>query len=442
MRYRDGMRKVIKKFQRKSADAKSRAKPPSPKNPPDFRDLTENAVQGIVIHRNFKPLYANRAFAQLFGYKSAKDIMAMPLLRPLIPADRWAKVEEEYDALMRGEKTSVITRARGIHRDGREIWLAITERVIDWKGEKAVVLNAFDITLQMAAEQNLARNEQHLRAILEILPYPIYITADNGELLFVNRKTCLLLQQSASQLLKSRSTDFFADPQEREELRQLLETIPDIREVEVKMKTARGRTFTAELAAIKTNYGNRGAIMVALSDISQRKEMEAELLHQATIDALTGISNRRHFMEEAAKELERARRFGRPVSVMMIDLDHFKKVNDEYGHAAGDAALQAAVKRSLESLRQLDIMGRLGGEEFAVVMPETNLEEGRVAAERLRRHVAERPLLAGREAVPCTVSIGVAEMTEKDRSIDDMLNRADKALYHAKESGRDQVVLA
>ncbi|MDX2027647.1 MAG: diguanylate cyclase [Alphaproteobacteria bacterium] len=439
------MKKTRRPSSRKPRSA-SRTKPvrrAAVKIVPDFNRLVENSVQGVVIHRNFKPLYANRAFARLFGYKSAKDILELPLLRPLIPEDRWARVEEEYDELIRGKRKSVITRARGIRKGGQEIWLAVTEQLIMWGGTKAVMLTAVDITSQMDAEQSLARSEQHLRAILEILPYPIYVARpDDGRLLFVNRKTCLLFQESAGQLLKARSTDFFADPKEREELRQLLETIPDIREVEVKMKTARGREFMAELAAIKTNYGGRPAIMVALSDISQRKEMEAQLLHHATTDELTGISNRRHFMEEGERELARARRFDRPLSIMMIDLDYFKKVNDRYGHAVGDAALQAAVKRSLESLRQLDIMGRLGGEEFAVIMPETSLEEGQIAAERLRQHIGARPLIALREAIPCTVSIGVAELTERDHSIDDMLNRADRVLYHAKEGGRDRVVVA
>jgi diguanylate cyclase (GGDEF)-like protein/PAS domain S-box-containing protein len=407
---------------------------------PDFEDLTEKSVQGILIHRNFKPLYANRAFAELFGYKSPKDILSMPILRPLVPQDSWARIEEEYDDLIRGRKPSFIARARGIKQDGSEIWLAVTQRVIDWYGAPAVHVTAFDITLQMAAEQTLLKNEQHLRAILEILPYPIYISRrSDGRLLFVNRKTCLLFQRRANQLLRGTSADFFINPQQREDLRKLFDTLTDIRDIEVQMKNAQGREFTAELAAIAVDYGGAPSILVALNDISQRKELEAELFHQASTDALTGVSNRRYFMAQAEQELRRSRRFARELSVMMVDLDHFKHVNDEHGHAAGDAILQGVVKRALESLRQSDQLGRLGGEEFAVILPETGLTAANEAAERLRKHVADRPFIAEPLIVPCTVSVGVAQMNANDGTIDDLFNRADKALYRAKKQGRNRV---
>jgi PAS domain S-box-containing protein len=120
----------------------------------------------------------------------------------------------------------------------------------------------------MVIEQSLLKSEQHLRAVLEILPYPIYIASRaDGQLLFVNRKTCLLFQQSAGQLLRSKSSEFFTNPKERDELRALLDTIPDIRDVEVKLRSAQGREFTAELAAISTDYGGTPAVLVALNDV-------------------------------------------------------------------------------------------------------------------------------------------------------------------------------
>lgn len=410
---------------------------------PDFRDLIENSVQGVLVHRNFKPLYANHAFAGLFGYETSQDIMALPLVRPLIPSDMWARTEQEYDDLIRKRQTSIVTRMRGVHKDGREIWLAVTKRVINWHGDAAVQVNVHDIGDEMAIEQTLLRNEQRLGAILEILPYPIYIARrEDGKLLFVNRKTCLLFQQSTGQLLRKHSTDFFINPKEREELRQLLETIPDIRDIEVQMATAQGRTFMAELAAIAMDYGNVPAVLVALNDISQRKEMEAELLRQASTDSLTGVSNRRYFLAQGEQELRRSRRFARALSVMMIDVDHFKAINDRHGHPAGDAVLQGVVKRGLESLRQSDFLGRFGGEEFAVILPETDLTAATEVAERLRQHIAERPMIAERASIPCTVSVGVAQLVARDGSIDDLLNRADEALYSAKNNGRNRVETA
>jgi PAS domain S-box-containing protein len=293
---------------------------------PDFRMLIDGAVQGIIIHRNFKPLYANEAFAHLFGYKDAREIMKMPLLRTLVPDDVWPRLESEYDDMMRGDKPSLIGRSRGLRKDGHEIWVAVTMRVVDWpSGDKgcadAMMLTAIDITQQVEIEHDLLKNEQRLRAVLEILPYPIYVARrPDGQILFVNRKSCLLFQQSAGQFLRAKSNELFADPKDRDSLAMLLDSVSDIRDIEVQMKTARGRTFTAELAAITLDYGSAPAVLVALNDISQRKEMEAELFRQASTDSLTGISNRRYFQNQAEQEVRRARRFARDMTVMMIDM--------------------------------------------------------------------------------------------------------------------------
>lgn len=407
---------------------------------PDFRDLVENAVQGILVHRNFRPLYANAAFAETFGYANPTDILALPLIRPLIPNDLWPSAEQEYDDMLRGLKPSAVSRTRGIRRLGQEIWLSITQRVIDWHGTPAMQWSVHDISRRVEVEQRLLKSEQHLRSVLEILPYPIYIARrPDGQVLFVNRKTCLLFQKSVAQLLKSHSAEFYVNTSDREELGKLLETIPDIRDIEVNMRTATGREFVAEMAAIKMDYDDVSAVLVALNDISQRKELETELLRQASTDSLTGINNRRYFITQAEQELRRSRRFGRAMSVMMLDLDHFKMINDHHGHAVGDAVLQNAVKRALESLRQSDFMGRLGGEEFAVILPETDLAAACDVAERLRTHLAERPIIAERIAVPSTVSIGVAQLSDEDTDIDALMSRADKALYRAKHGGRNRV---
>jgi len=409
----------------------------------DFRPFIDDAVQGVIIHRNFKPLYVNQAFAELFGYKDTKEIMALPLLRGLVPNDVWPRLESEYDEMMRGVKQSTIGRSRGVRKDGHEIWVAVTLRVVDWQGSPAVMLTAFDITRQVDIEHDLLNSEQKLRAVLEILPYPIYVARrSDGQILFVNRKSCLLFQQSAAQFLRKKSTDLYVDVKDDENLNGLLDKVSDLRDVEVRMKSAQGRVFTAEMAAIVLDYGNAPAVLVALNDISQRKEMEAELFRQASTDSLTGISNRRYFENQAEQEVRRARRFARDMTVMMIDIDHFKAINDTHGHAIGDAVIQGVVKRALESLRQSDSIGRIGGEEFAVLLPETSLAAAYDVADRLRIHMQEKPIIAGHTAITCTVSIGVGQLSAQDGGIEDLLHRADIALYAAKKGGRNRVEVA
>lgn len=410
---------------------------------PNFKDMVQGAVQGILVHRNFKPLYANKSFAQLFGYRAAKNIMDLPIIRPLYPEEDWPMIEDEHNNFIHGEENGSIGRMLGVNKKGEEIWISATKRLIDWDGEPAVQISAFDISKQVEMEQIMMDNEQRLRAVLEILPVPVYIARrGDGKILYVNRKTCLLLEQSTGPLLRSTSQEYFADQEDHVRINQMVDTVPDVREIEIRMKSAQGREFIAELAAITMSYGGEPAMLVSMNDISQRKKLEEELFHQANTDALTGISNRRYFMFQAEQETRRALRFSRTLSVIMMDLDHFKNINDTYGHAAGDSVLETIVRASLESLRESDIMGRLGGEEFAILLPETTLADAKDVAGRLLKDIAKKAAPTPKGAVHCTASLGVAQMKKKDSDVDVLLARADEALFRAKDGGRNRVEVA
>ena len=176
------------------------------------------------------------------------------------------------------------------------------------------------------------------------------------------------------------------------------------------------------------------------TDITERKLLEEELLRQAHVDYLTGVYNRRHFMERAEQELSRAHRYGKPLSMLMLDIDHFKLINDRYGHKVGDTVLKAVADLSHATFRDVDILGRLGGEEFAVLLPETDQPAALDAAERLRETIANARIpLTGGEHVTFSMSIGVSSMGSVEDHIDSLLNRADKALYEAKDGGRNRV---
>ncbi|MFD2111704.1 sensor domain-containing diguanylate cyclase [Thiorhodococcus fuscus] len=168
---------------------------------------------------------------------------------------------------------------------------------------------------------------------------------------------------------------------------------------------------------------------------------EARLMELATTDPLTGLLNRRRFFERLTDQLARLDRLGERCSLLMIDLDHFKRVNDSYGHAAGDAVLQRFADHCRQLLRQTDSVGRIGGEEFAVLLPGEDLGHARSVAERLRALVADDAVETERGAVRVTISLGVTELASTDGP-DTALGRADEALYAAKEGGRNRVILS
>jgi diguanylate cyclase (GGDEF)-like protein len=175
------------------------------------------------------------------------------------------------------------------------------------------------------------------------------------------------------------------------------------------------------------------------AEIAERKKAEERLTELATVDELTNVANRRHFIETLVREMNRAKRSGVACCILMIDIDHFKAINDNFGHDMGDAALKKLVEICRRNLRAIDMIGRLGGEEFGVLLPETVLEQGVAVGRRICRAVAADPTATGDGPLRITVSIGVAAYTATDTDIDVLLKKADIALYEAKKKGRNRV---
>ncbi len=173
-------------------------------------------------------------------------------------------------------------------------------------------------------------------------------------------------------------------------------------------------------------------------DVTALKQAEEQLQRLSTTDPLTGAYNRRMFMDLLTKELQRSGRYGEPFSLLMFDIDYFKRVNDRYGHDAGDRVLQEVVRLSMETIRQADTLARWGGEEFMVLLPRTDGDMAYTMGERLRKRIAGYTFV---DAGHLTVSVGVTSCG-RDDTLDSLLKRVDEALYTAKESGRNQVVRA
>ncbi len=178
------------------------------------------------------------------------------------------------------------------------------------------------------------------------------------------------------------------------------------------------------------------------AEIARREAVEGELTHLANHDALTDLLNRRAFFEEAEAEMARARRRRHPVALMMIDADHFKSVNDHFGHHTGDEVLKQIARACREELRTDDVLGRTGGEEFAALLPGSDLAMAHRIAERVRAHVASIVVEHPEGDVTCTLSVGVVECHPWGETVADGMQRADAAMYVAKTQGRNRVVPA
>jgi two-component system cell cycle response regulator len=194
------------------------------------------------------------------------------------------------------------------------------------------------------------------------------------------------------------------------------------------------------LAGDRVSIGSHILKLVAMDPLE--RAFHETLLDQSTKDPLTGLGNRGATLAELQSRFELSRRHGRPISVIMCDLDHFKQVNDQHGHGAGDIVLAGFGERVRQNLRATDLAGRIGGEEFLLVLPETEMEGAQLLAERLRASLSDTPHLLPKGPLQVTCSLGVAQWIQEDRDAGALLGRADEALYAAKRQGRNQVVVA
>ena len=205
---------------------------------------------------------------------------------------------------------------------------------------------------------------------------------------------------------------------------------------------------SASISSITDPMGSITHFIGIREDISDRKAAEekirllnAELEKLALTDYLTNLNNRRFFIQRGVEEIKRAHRNNQPLALLMLDIDEFKNVNDIYGHEAGDFALQQVAEVMKSSLREIDLLGRLGGEEFAALLPNTTLEDALLSAERVRETIANMSLEISGQILSktITISVGVATITDGMSGIDELLRKADIALYRAKNNGRNCV---
>jgi len=295
------------------------------------------------------------------------------------------------------------------------------------------------------AEAELRKAEERQARIIETAPSPMLISElCSGALLYVNEQARQLLSLERQATLENTEVShFFAEPEANELFFEELKTRNRVDRMEIQLGTTADQLVYVMISGIPIELEDKSCLMIGMVDITPRKALEEELRTRATIDGLTGCFNRSHFFETAENELTRSLRYKHPLTVVMLDIDHFKGINDTWGHEIGDLALISFCDAIRKELRTADIFGRIGGEEFVVVLPETDCEVAEGVAERMRRAIENMTVaFADDQTLQFTVSIGISGITDSDAEVTQPIARADAALYEAKNGGRNQVVRA
>lgn len=199
--------------------------------------------------------------------------------------------------------------------------------------------------------------------------------------------------------------------------------------------------FPLEISISKIAVAGSVEMVAVVRDVSDRSKLMQELTEAASLDHLTGLANKRVFNEELARQVSTANRYQRSLCLIVCDLDHFKRVNDNYGHSSGDQVLKKVAQAISESIRDVDVAARWGGEEFAILLPETKLDGAVTQAERIKDTIQACTFWFDDTEVRVSASFGVVEMSNKEQNVGDLFDHADKLLYRAKRAGRNCVVV-
>ncbi|WP_269532994.1 GGDEF domain-containing protein [Chitinimonas sp. BJYL2] len=388
--------------------------------------------------------YVNRRVLELFGVtrdqvlgKDDRDFFDLDLSQQLRQNDLRVMQTGE---VTESEETNVI-RATGETR----VYWSIKKPMRDAEGHIIGLCGiSSDITEHKRLENQVREQKVLLDTILDNIDAYVYMKDVNRTCLYANQKLADLyghpvermIGRTDGELLSREIADsFWALDQKVFSTGQR-----HVGEESFTDRKGRVRHYWTIKVPWPTASGLPGLIGFS-TDITELHELKEELERQASTDSLTGIANRRSFYEHAEREYTRSRRHAFPLSVIAIDVDHFKRINDEYGHPVGDAVLQDVAACCRIALRNEDMLGRTGGEEFAILLPSTPSTTAMEVAERMRQLIASREVSAAFPELRISASFGVASLVDTDQRFDTLFSRADHALYEAKLQGRNRVAL-
>lgn len=367
--------------------------------------------------------------------------------RSFVHPDDWPKVRAALIDFVKGKTSVYQQRYRVCSPHGRILWLEDRGQVCERDPQTGRALRAIGVSRDVTAEQEQTQRDRLLTAALRHAPVGIMITTAEGIIEWVNPAFERIVGYRADQLVGTRTGALFNSGLQSEAFyRDLWQTVSRGESWQGRFLNKRAdgaiRHHDVTIVPVMGEQGRPLHFIATYHDVTEQVLLEEKLQRMAMTDPLTELPNRRAFLEAMNKEFQRVLRggFESNSSLCLIDLDHFKRINDTLGHAAGDAVLRHFAQTLRQTLRQMDLCGRLGGEEFGILLLQTEEKAAIQAIERLMRTIRQSVVLFEGNGIRYTVSAGGTSFALSDRTIDDVFARADRALYQAKEHGRDQLV--
>ena len=405
-----------------------------------YRTLAEKSPIGIFVVQDGLFVWVNRRFQENTGY-SAHEILGKNSLFMVHPDDR-EFVRESARAMMH---TGAIIpyEYRIITKEGEILWYVGTVTSIEYKYRHATLGSQMDISLQKQAEDALKQSEDRSRSIVDNIPDAYYEVDLRGNILFVNEAYLKLFGHRREDTLGLNFRQYVDKKHAEIALRtfsQVFKTGKPVRKMDWKIINKSGEKRQVELSVslMRDAHGKPSGFRGIIQDITARRKEEEVIRNQALHDSLTGLSNRLLFYDRLNMAVKRARRSQKKVGIIMLDLDHFKDINDRWGHAAGDLLLKQVAGRLLSIVRDTDTVARPGGDEFCIALPSLGSRSDVLQISEKIVESFRRPVYLESEPVTVTTSVGAALYPDNGEDLEVLIQKADKAMYRAKNLGRNQ----
>lgn len=408
-------------------------------------NILKNSPDGIIGNDSTGNIFLfNEGAERIFGYKAAEAIGKIRASALYPPGGAREVKEFIYAEGFGGRGRLQDFETKIVTSTGKLIPIRLSCELLHEDGREIGTIGFFhDISGRLALQNHLAESEAKFRTLFETASDAIFSIDENGLILMANRAAKDVFEYPGHEIIGLNVRLLLGSGQEStwEVLARFASRSEPGKYVETTAMSRSGKTIPFHVSVSESVSGGKKFYATIMRDVSQIKAYEEDLQVLANTDTLTRLFNRRQLYPIIQKELDRVARRKVPFSVLLMDIDHFKKFNDTYGHAGGDLLLAGFADKIREAFRQMDSAFRFGGEEFVILLPETTNQEAMIPAERFRQRIADSafPMPPDGQPVSVTVSVGIAGYRDGD-AIDDVIRRADLAMYAAKNGGRNRVV--
>lgn len=406
-----------------------------------YQSLFDLMPVAIAIAVDGKIVYTNLAAMQLLEAKQSAQIIGHPVSDFVHPLDHTRSNSRLGKPGQAWSNAPAQFRLRSLTGSLKMILVASVP--IEYEGRAAILLSGMNMTEHSEIAEQLRLSEQNFRRLFENMQDVYYRTDAAGIVQMVGPGVRGVLGYEPHEIEGKTAESYYPQSTDRDAMKQAILEHGKVTDFPGQMVRKDGRVIDISISSrgLYDDAGNFAGIEGVYRDVTQRKMLERELQRLATTDPLTEIANRRAFLERAEQIFKSSQRYLTSITMLMLDLDLFKAINDQCGHLGGDKVLASFAQTVSLELRESDLFGRIGGEEFCILLQQSSQEEAMNVAERIRQRVHALAFTDPAGApFSVTVSVGISTNLASDERLGRMLERADKALYEAKRLGRNRVV--